>query len=144
MYIVASLGDMRSARVLFEPGATRIVDKQGQGERANASGASDTGLSKADIYSIQHASIGRKATAGPQAKGYRNDGETYTLDSRGSSDAVCAPDAAFRVRASAGISRELDSNRFRAVGNAVAVPIVEWIGKRIVLVDQQMLNEALS
>lgn len=144
VYIVASLGDMRSARVLFEPGATRIVDKQGQGERANASGASDTGLSKADIYSIQHASIGRKATAGPQAKGYRNDGETYTLDSRGSSDAVCAPDAAFRVRASAGISRELDSNRFRAVGNAVAVPIVEWLGKRIVLVDQQMLNEALS
>ncbi|MFK3810778.1 DNA cytosine methyltransferase, partial [Escherichia coli] len=144
VYIVASLGDMRSARVLFEPGATRIVDKQGQGERANASGASATGLSKADIYSIQHASIGRKATAGPQAKGYRNDGETYTLDSRGSSDAVCAPDAAFRVRASTGISRELDSNRFRAVGNAVAVPIVEWLGKRIVLVDQQVLNEALS
>jgi DNA (cytosine-5)-methyltransferase 1 len=31
----------------------------------------------------------------------------------------------------------LDSRRYRAVGNAVAVPIIEWIGKRIVQVDQQ-------
>ena len=76
-------------------------------------------------------------------KDHRNDGETYTLDSRGSSDAVCAPDAAFRVRASTGISRELDSNRFRAVGNAVAVPIVEWLGKRIVLVDQQVSQRGI-
>lgn len=143
VYIVASLGDMRSARVLLNPEQLESLINRAK-ERANASRASATGLSKADIYSIQHASIGRKATAGPQAKGYRNDGETYTLDSRGSSDAVCAPDAAFRVRASTGISRELDSNRFRAVGNAVAVPIVEWLGKRIVLVDQQVLNEALS
>jgi DNA (cytosine-5)-methyltransferase 1 len=30
----------------------------------------------------------------------------------------------------------LDSNRFRAVGNAVCVPIVEWIGKRIIKVSQ--------
>lgn len=141
VYIVGSLGNMRSSRVLFEQGTTRIVDKQGQGERANVTGTSNSGLSKADIYSIQHASIGRKATAGPQAKGYRNDGETYTLDSRGSSDAVCSPNVAFGIRTSAGISRELDSNRFRAVGNAVAVPIVEWIGRRITLVDQEADEE---
>ncbi|MDD9338071.1 MAG: DNA (cytosine-5-)-methyltransferase [Providencia heimbachae] len=136
VYIIGSLGDMRSSRVLFEQGTTRVVDKQGQGERTNPTRAIVTGVSKADCYSIQHASIGRKATAGPQAKGFRNDGETYTLDSRGSSDAVCTPYAPFRIRDSSRFSKELDSNRFRAIGNAVAVPIIEWIGKRIILVDQ--------
>jgi DNA (cytosine-5)-methyltransferase 1 len=30
----------------------------------------------------------------------------------------------------------LDSNRFRAIGNAVCVPIVQWIGSRIVLASK--------
>lgn len=136
VYIVASRGDMRSARVLFESGATALIDKQGRGQRSSIARSDDEGLSKANLYSIQHASIGRKHTAGPQAKGYRNDGETYTLDSRGSADAVCQTDDGFRVRAASGISKELDSNRLRATGNAVAVPIVEWISKRIILVDR--------
>lgn len=135
VYIVASFGDMRSARVLFEPGATEIVDKQGCGKRSGNSRKYAGSLSGADIYSIQHAGIGRKASAGPQAKGFRNDGETYTLDSRGSSDAVCSPHVAFGVRDFAGISEKLDSRRFRSIGNAVAVPIIEWIGKRIRSVD---------
>lgn len=135
VYIVASLGDMRSARVLFESGSTEITDKQGCGKRSGNTRENVSSLSGTDIYSIQHAGIGRKASAGPQAKGFRNDGETYTLDSRGSSDAVCSPDVAFRVRNFAGISEKLDSRRFRAIGNAVAVPIIEWIGKRIIAVD---------
>lgn len=135
VYIVASLGDMRSARVLFESGSTEITDKQGCGKRSGNTRENVSSLSGTDIYSIQHAGIGRKASAGPQAKGFRNDGETYTLDSRGSSDAVCSPDVAFRVRNFAGISEKLDSRRFRAIGNAVAVPIIEWIGKRIIAID---------
>lgn len=135
VYIVASFGDMRSARVLFEPGSTEITDKQGRGKRSGNTRKHVSGLSEADIYSIQHAGIGRKVSAGPQAKGFRNDGETYTLDSRGSSDAVCSPDVAFRVRNPSGVSEKLDSRRFRAIGNAVSVPIVEWIGKRIIAVD---------
>lgn len=136
VYIVGSLGDMRSARVLFDPGANKIVDKAGLGERSGNSRRYDGSLSKTNIYSIQHAGIGRKPSAGPQAKGFRSDGETYTLDSRGSSDAVCSPHAPFRIRSFAGISKELDSRRFRAIGNAVAVPIIEWIGKKIVEVDK--------
>lgn len=135
VYIVGSFGDMRSARVLFESGTTEIVDKQGCGKRSGNSKKHAGSLSGADIYSIQHAGIGRKASAGPQAKGFRNDGETYTLDSRGSSDAVCSPNVAFRVRNITGISEKLDSRRFRAIGNAVAVPIIEWIGSRIRAVD---------
>lgn len=140
VYIVASLGDMRSARVLFDDRANSVVDKSGRGERSNFAPEVGAGLSKADVFAIQHASIGRKHTAGPQAKGYRNDGETYTLDSRGSADAVCAPDAPFRIRETSGVSRELDSNRLRAVGNAVSVPIIEWIAKKIITVDSQRLK----
>jgi len=135
VYIVASLGDLRSSEVLFERGTTEFVNKQGTGQRQAVTGGDDESLSRSDIYSIQHAGIGRKHTAGPQAKGYRNDGETYTLDSRGSSDAICTPHDAHRIREVAGVSGQLDSNRYRAIGNAVAVPIVEWLARRIIEVD---------
>lgn len=101
-----------------------------------ASGDDDS-LPEANIFSIQHAGIGRRASAGPQGKGYRNDGETYTLDSRGNSDAVCKTDAAFRVRSSSGISKGLDSSRWRAIGNAVCVYVIEWIASRIVEIDKK-------
>ena len=136
VYIVASYGDMRSARVLFDDRSNPVTDKSGRGERSNFAPEVGEGLSRTDVFSIQHASIGRKHTAGPQAKGYRNDGETYTLDSRGSADAICAPDAPYRIRKTTGISRELNSNRLRAIGNAVAVPIVEWIAKQIIRIDK--------
>lgn len=137
VYIVGSLGDMRSARVLFDSSAIELSNlPSSRTEPRNSIRYADS-LSGANIYSIQHAGIGRKPSAGPQAKGYRNDGETYTLDSRGSSDAVCSPNAPFRIRESSRFSKELDSRRFRAIGNAVAVPIIEWIGNRIVLVDKE-------
>lgn len=137
VYIVASLGDLRSSEVLFERGTTELVNKQGTGQRQALTNGHDEGVSRSDIYSIQHAGIGRKHTAGPQAKGFRNDGETYTLDSRGSSDAICTPNDAHRIREIAGVSGQLDSNRYRALGNAVAVPIVEWIARRIIEVDEK-------
>lgn len=139
VYVVASLGNMRSAEVLFEPEANTILNRQSNRERQGTPERHDGCISTANIYSIQHAGIGRKHTAGPQAKGYRNDGETYTLDSRGSSDAICSPNDAHRIRETTGVSGQLDSNRYRALGNAVAVPIVQWIGDRIVSVDTKYL-----
>ena len=135
VYIVASYGDLRSSGVLFDSRSNTVADKPGRGQRTNVTSETGDGLSKTDIFAIQHASIGRKYTAGPQAKGYRNDGESYTLDSRGSADAVCSPNAPFRVRETSGLSRELDSNRLRAIGNAVSVPIVEWIARQIIRVE---------
>lgn len=137
VYIVASHRTLRSAEVLFEPGATTVTDKAGGlGEHSYA-----PGLEREDritnYYAIQHAGIGRRPSAGPQAKGYRNDGETYTCDSRGSSDAICQTNDPFGIRASAGISGRMDSKRWTALGNAVAVPVIEWIGRRIVSVDEQ-------
>jgi DNA (cytosine-5)-methyltransferase 1 len=132
IYIVASRGSLSSAEVLFEPGSTSEVAKAGQSKKAPTPNGSVKGIGTSSLYSIQHATIGRQPSAGPQGKGFRNDGETYTLDSRGSSDVVCSTTTPFRVRETARFSRELDSNRYRAVGNAVCVPVIEWIGTRIV------------
>ena len=137
VYIVASLGNLRAARVLFESDSIAVAPRAGLGAKDLVAGRSRTGLQEANCYSIQHAGIGRKSEAGPQAKGYRNDGETYTLDSRGSADAVCKTHDAFRVRDSTGFSNGLDGNRYRAIGNAVCVHVVQWIAKRLLEVDKQ-------
>lgn len=137
VYIVASRGNLRSAEVLFEQNATRIIDKPGRVEEHSYAPGTEREDRVTNYYAIQHAGIGRIPTAGPQAKGYRNDGETYTCDSRGSSDAICQTHAPFRIRETAGIPAKLDSSRWRALGNAVAVPVIEWIGNRIIEVDKK-------
>jgi len=138
VFIVGSLGSLCSAEVLFEQGGTRIVSKARLGQRELVTKSSEGSIRETDIYSIQHASINRKHTAGPQGKGYRNDGETWTLDSRGGADAVCSTNNSFRVREIAGIPRKLDKYRYRSVGNAVAIPIIEWLGNRILLVENNL------
>lgn len=131
VYIIASYRNDGSTRVFFEPESIELSHRAGLGKKqtdATRAGKSDD---ESNLYSIQHAGIGRKPSAGPQAKGYRNDGETYTLDSRGSSDALCKTDAPFGIRDSSRVSKGVDGSRFRALGNAVCVHVVEWIAKRI-------------
>lgn len=135
VYIVGSYRNIMSTSVLFESGSTQVASRSGLGKRDLITTGFPKGIGNSNYYSIQHAAIGRKPEAGPQAKGFRNDGETYTLDSRGSSDAVCSKDDPFGVREVTGFSTRLDGSRHTAVGNAVAVPIIEWIGKRIVSVE---------
>ena len=134
-YIVGSRGTLGSAEVLFERGTNPIASGSSGGTRNFIAPCVGEGVPGANLFSIQHAGIGRRASAGPQGKGYRNDGETYTLDSRGSSDAVCQTDAPFGVREATGVSKRMDGHRFRAIGNAVCVPVIQWIGERIIVVD---------
>ena len=140
-YIVASFGTPGATEVLFECGSNPVANKSGNNKRNFLASGDDESLPESNIFSIQHAGIGRRASAGPQGKGYRNDGEAYTLDSRGSADAVCKTDAPFGVRSSSGISKGLDSNRWRAIGNAVCVPVITWIAERIVIADQKYYPE---
>lgn len=144
VYIVASFGTIGSAEVLFEPEATQQVYRAGLGKKDFVASGFGIGLGKEPYYLLQHATIGRKATAGPQAKGYRNDGEAYTLDSRGSSDVVCSTIAPFRMRKVTGVSDRLDGSRYKAVGNAVAVPIIEWLGQRINEIDTRLYKETIA
>jgi len=137
VFIVASYRSIRSAEVLFDEGSNQEVYRSGLGEKDLDSKRILKGSKDSYIYAIQHATIGRKPEAGPQAKGFRSDGETYTLDSRGSADVVCKTNDAFRVRESAGVSEGVDSNRYRAIGNAVCVPVVTWLAKRLINLDQK-------
>jgi DNA (cytosine-5)-methyltransferase 1 len=137
VYVVASYGNLRSAQVLFESEPFEVAKRSGVGQREATSEGNGKGIQQTDYFAIQHASIGRKSSAGPQAKGYRNDGETYTLDSRGTADAVCKTVDAFRVRDTSRVSTTLDGNRYRAIGNAVCVHIISWIGRRIVQVNDE-------
>lgn len=137
VYIVGSYRNLMSSQVLFEPGATEVIVSKSKSKKSRSPKRLQSSIGDSDIYSIQHATIGRKPSAGPQGKGFRSDGETYTLDSRGSSDAVYKKNDAFRVRKTPRVSGRLDSNRYRAIGNAVAVPVIEWIGNRIVEVSKK-------
>jgi DNA (cytosine-5)-methyltransferase 1 len=139
IYVVGSLGSLLSAEVLFEPAATTVAFRASLGAKEISAHSIGNCSQEADIYTIQHAAIGRKHTAGPQAKGYRCDGESYTLDSRGGADAVCKTVGSFRMRDVAGVSKGLDGNRYRAVGNAVNVNVVRWIADRIVKVETRNL-----
>jgi DNA (cytosine-5)-methyltransferase 1 len=140
-FIVASLGHIGSSRILFDDKAIAEMASQTRMPGAHAPGRLNASSADAAIYAIQHATIGRKATAGPQAKGFRNDGETYTLDSRSSSDVVCATNAGFRIRESSRISRELDSRRLKALGNAVNVDVANWLASQIIEVENLIQAE---
>ena len=88
----------------FEPDGDYFVAKSGMGKRSKDGSEVGKGDGSSVTFSIQHAGINRKPSAGPQAKGYRSDEETYTLDSRGSSDAVCSPNDGFGIRKTTGVS----------------------------------------
>jgi DNA (cytosine-5)-methyltransferase 1 len=142
VFIVASLETRSAARVLFGEGA--FAELAGTGDEQSGESPEAIRIRNQDpnIFVIQHATIGRKPQAGPQGKGYRNDGETYTLDSRGSTDVVCSAVDGFRVRDSSGVSRELDSRRARTIGNAVNVMVASWIATRLVAVDKEIRHDA--
>jgi hypothetical protein len=48
------------------------------------------------------------------------------------------------MRATTRFSKELDSNRLRATGNAVAVPVITWIAQKIINVDQESEPTSLT
>ena len=128
-------------------------------------------------YSLQHAQIGRKDTAGPQGKGWQEE-VGFTLDSRADADAdadavAVAPNMAVRrltpvecerlqgfpdnhtliptekrkqitaeeyaylryhfpnMTAEEAYRKAADGPRYKAIGNSMAVPVMRWIGARI-------------
>ena len=134
IFIVASYQSKRAFDVLFTYQSSKFPAKQSNVQEQTLANGTTRCNRETNLYSIQHAGIGRKPSAGPQGPGYRNDGETWTLDRRGTADAVCAPYAPFGIRDSSGISRKLDRQRHGALGNAVCVPVAKWIGEQIISV----------
>ena len=131
VFLVGSLGTIDSAKVLLDDRPFTITTRSSQCQEETTSNKFRKSHQESNLYSIQHASVGRKHTVDPQSKGFRNDGETWTLDSRGSSDVVCKTDDSFGVRETSGLSCGLDSRRFRVLGNAVTVYVAKYIAARI-------------
>ncbi len=127
VFMVGSLNSMDSINVLFDAIESMPVKRQSLGIK-------DTTVNlqynpDPSVYVFQHAAIGRKPEAGPQAKGYRNDGESYTLDSRGSADVIVRTNRPFLLCADN--TTQSDSNRYRAVGNAVSTHVIKWLGTQL-------------
>lgn len=168
-------GDTRATVLIFE--ATRVDDSRFY-ENYCPTVATYWGTGGARVpyvYSIQGTVIGRSDEAGPQGKGFADDGEPmFTLDTASGHGVatVYEPKSAFEenwaeskvknaLRAEASKSShavvdstvrrltprecerlqgfpddwtadQADSNRYKQMGNAVAVPVVEWIIKRMV------------
>ena len=129
--IVASLGNARAAEILLDPDTAVPVLGEGASPKKSHARRHDQGDAESDYVSIQHGCIGRSAGCGPQGKGWRRDGKTWTLDSRGAADVVCSTTDPFGVRDASGIPEGMDGSRYRAIGNAVPVQITTWLGKRI-------------
>lgn len=145
VFLVVSLGTIGSAKVLLDERLFTVTTRSSQCQEETTSNGIRKSHQESNLYSTQHASVGRKHTAGPQSKGFRNDGETWTLDSRGSSDVVCKTDDSFGVRETSGFPCGLDSRRFRVLGNAVTVYVAKYIAERIVHVEKgdKLLEEKL-
>jgi len=136
VFIVASHQSICSSKVLFDDSRASITCQTYTRSSENASSRPRESNSESNTYAIQNAAIGRVHTSGPQAKGYRCDGETWTFDSRGRADAVCSPTDAFGIREVPGIPRGLDHARYTSLGNAVNMIVVEWIGRGIKEIDE--------
>ena len=117
--------------------------------RAGNSDISNANGGQPPAICIQHASIGRHDSAGPQGKGWQED-VAFTMDSQASADAVqfgaqlrrlmpveCErlqgfPDNHTLISWRGKEATECpDGPRYRAIGSSMAVPVMRWIGERI-------------
>ena len=90
-----------------------------------------------DTDGHSHAVAVRLAQTSSNGWGVSEDGTTHTLDGTGGDAVLGAPADPDRVRGASRVPRgldpaTLDSPRYRALGNAVTVPVIEWIGRRII------------
>ena len=102
----------------------------------------DTRQAPAVDFAIQGTVIGRADTSGPQGKGFRNDGDPmFTLD-RVSGHGVATQSTVRRLTPTecerlqgfpdGWTDGQADSHRYKQLGNAVAVPVVQWLIQQVI------------
>ena len=138
---VVNTNDSRSAGTRIQMGADKSVTLKAHGGGWGA---------KTGLYALQNTTIGRKDDAGPQGKGWNDTGKRYTMDTsgpRGVSDGMVVrrltPLECERLQGfpdghtETGVDEDgndvemPDSQRYRQMGNAVTVNVIEWIGRRL-------------
>ena len=172
------MGDTRATVIIFygqRVGDVRVQDDKINTLQARMGTGGNNMPMVAEVFPIQGTVIGRSDEAGPQGKGFANDGEPmFTLDRVSGHGVAMAfePKSAFEenwaesevknaLRANASKSShaivensvvrrltpvecerlqgfpdgwtegQADSHRYKQMGNAVAVPVVEWIINRL-------------
>jgi DNA (cytosine-5)-methyltransferase 1 len=101
-----------------------------------------TGSQSVAVFPIQGTVIGRSDTSGPQGKGYADNGEPMFTQTKTDVHAVAINSTVRRLTPmecerlqgfeDGWTDEQADSNRYKQMGNAVAVPVVEWIVNRLV------------
>jgi DNA (cytosine-5)-methyltransferase 1 len=101
------------------------------------------------VYPLQGTMIGRSDTAGPNGKGFGNDGDPmYTVDTVSGHGVVTetfvrrlSPVDCERLQGFPDNWTEggADSTRYKQMGNAVAVPVVSWIIDRLVRANDELV-----
>lgn len=136
-------GDVRTTVIVFHPhyhDGARIQNKT-MNTLTSRMGTGGNNVSMVATFPIQGTVIGRSDTAGPQGKGFGNQEDPmYTLDSASGHGVA----SGFNVRRLTPVECERlqgfpdnwtegqsDTNRYKQMGNAVAVPVVEWIIQNI-------------
>ncbi len=113
VYIIGSLGSLRSAEVLFEQGATSITDKSRRSQDHSYGSDLEGSPKLTNYYAIQHAGIGRK----PSRDRKQKDIETMEKHTPAIQEEVRCylPDecSLWSTREAAGFSGQLDSARWR-------------------------------
>jgi DNA (cytosine-5)-methyltransferase 1 len=135
------MGDTRATVIIFE--ATRVEDVRIY-ENYSPTVARYWGTGGARVpyvYGIQGTVIGRQDENGPQGKGFADDGEPmFTLD-RVSGHGIATQSQVRRLTPTecerlqgfpdGWTDGQADSHRYKQMGNAVAVPVVQWIINRM-------------
>jgi DNA (cytosine-5)-methyltransferase 1 len=126
--------------MVFEP-KSAFEENWAESEVKNALRANASKSSHAVVYPIQGTVIGRSDIAGPQGKGYSNDETMFTLTKtdvhavaenktvRRLTPIECERLQGFPDNWTEG---QADSNRYKQMGNAVAVPVVNWVVARLI------------
>lgn len=139
-------GDTRSTVLIFYTGTFGEVRVQGDVINTlpakMGTGGNNTPMM---AFPIQGTIIGRSDTAGPQGKGFGDSTDPmYTIDTVGG-NAVATPAMVRRLTPlecerlqgfpDNWTASQSDSQRYKQMGNAVAVPVVQWIIDRLVDVE---------
>jgi DNA (cytosine-5)-methyltransferase 1 len=83
----------------------------------------------ANLHENQRGELTLSDTTGALGAGGGKPGQGYKA-------VACPPPDAHRVREVAGLPRGMDGRRYKQLGNAVTVPVIEWIGWRMIEVDR--------
>jgi DNA (cytosine-5)-methyltransferase 1 len=132
--------------LIVEPIAFHMTQDPISGVESPALGVTSHGMGVMEPIAVQGSVVGRSDTAGPGGKGHGEEGDPMftlnTIDRHAVANAIVRRLTPMECERLQGFpdkwtADQTDSHRYKQMGNAVAVPVVEWIINGIV----EVMNE---